>query len=122
LRPAAERLDRHLSESIKELKKPMATPAAISKLTEHATRAKRLMATTEVAAEVSGPILDNYEATLTRYMAHLARVKQEEKDLAAMMQGMGNATEIIDGAFQNAKPDAAKASVGDEQQKANVGA
>lgn len=97
----------------------MATPAAIQKLTEHAGRAKRLMATTEDVATASGPILDNYEATLRRYMAHLSHVKQEEKDLAAVLQGMGNATDIIDGAFQDAKPDAAKASVGDEQQKVN---
>lgn len=97
----------------------MATPAAISKLTEHAGRANKLMAQTEIVATASGPILDNYEITLARYMANLSRVKQEEKDLAAVLQGMGNATEIIDGAFPDEKPDAAKASVGDEQQKAN---
>lgn len=95
----------------------MATPAAIAKLTEHANRAKGLMADTEAVAVASGPILDNCEATLTRFKANLSRVKQEEKDLAAVLQGMGNATEIIDGAFQDAKPDAAKASIAGEQQK-----
>jgi len=75
------------------------------------------MADTASAAEKAGPILDNYEATLTRFKAGLSQVAANEKELAAMLAGMGNATEIIGSAFQDEKPDAAKASVNGEQQK-----
>jgi hypothetical protein len=96
----------------------MATPAAIAKLTEHATRAKALMADTANAADKAGPILDNYEATLRRFKAGLSEVAANEKELAAMLRDMGNATDIIGTAFQDEKPDAAKASMNGEQQKA----
>lgn len=94
----------------------MTTPAAITRLTEHAARAKSLMVATDKTAEVAGPILDNYEATLTRFKAGLSQVKENEKALAAVLQGMGNAGNIIDSAFQDAKPAAAQASVNGEQQ------
>lgn len=90
-------------------------PSAIDKITEHAARAKSLMVKTESVAEQSGPILDNYDATLTRFMANLSDVAAREKQLAAVLQGMGNATDVIAGAFQDEKSDAAKTS-GDTKQ------
>ncbi len=95
----------------------MATPAAIARLTEHATRARALMRDTDSAADKAGPILDAYEATLTRFKAGLSQVSENEKVLAAMLAGMGNATDIIGSAFQDEKPGAAGASVNGEQHK-----
>ncbi len=99
----------------------MTTPSSITKLTEHATRARTLLADTDNVADKAGPILDNYEATLTRFKAGLAQVKENEKALAAVLQGMGNATEIIGSAFQDEKPPAAQASTvnGQQADKAN---
>lgn len=94
----------------------MPAPSAIDKLTAHAERAKGLMVKTEKVADQSGPILDNYDATLTRYMAHISDVNAREKQLAAQLQDIGNATDIIAGAFQDEKSDAAKTSSETKQQ------
>lgn len=93
-------VNRNSSPNVNQGDVPVPAPSVIDKITEHAARAKSLMVKTESVAEQSGPILDNYDATLTRFMANLSDVAAREKQLAAVLQGMGNATEIIDGAFQ----------------------
>ena len=81
------------------------TPAEIAKLTEQAKRGKVLMIASAAAGAKAGPILDAYEASLTRFVNNMDRVKSETIALDAAMAAMGNAGPILDAAFQDEESD-----------------
>jgi hypothetical protein len=90
--------DRLLHERMREF--DMATPASISRLTEHARRAAQLLADSDRAAEKAGPVLENYAATLERFKAGVSEVGEREKELSSVLRAMGNATEVIGDTFR----------------------
>jgi hypothetical protein len=77
------------------------TPAEITKLTEHARRAKNLMERSSRTASRAEFVMDNYEKTLSNFESQVERVSKEDAALAAAMAGMGNAGPVLDAAFQD---------------------
>jgi hypothetical protein len=77
------------------------TPAEITKLKEHAERAKGLMRKSAVVGAQATTVLDRYEQTLATFEANIDRLSREESDLKAAMAAMGNAGPALDAAFQD---------------------
>ena len=78
------------------------TPAEITKLSEHAKRAKALMQKSSVAGDRAASIMDNYEKTLAKFEEHLATVERNDADLSAALSAMGNGGPILEDAFREA--------------------
>lgn len=106
------RRDRILQERIR-----MTTPSAIDRITAHAERVNDLMKKTDAAGEVADSVLNAYELSLGRFMAGVDQVNEKRKALDAVLPAMGNATTVLDKAFQDEKSPAAGTSVNDQQQE-----
>jgi hypothetical protein len=95
----------------------MTTPSAISRITAHAERSKQLMQSTDDADKVAGPILDEYEKSLGRFMAGVSDIDAKRKELDAALPAFGNAAVVLDAAFQDKKSPAAGTSVNGQAAK-----
>lgn len=79
------------------------TPVEITKLTDQAKRAKRLLERSATASEHARVVNDRYEGTLSTFEAHVDRVSKEDAALTSVLAAMGNAGPILEEAFQDGK-------------------
>jgi ABC-type transporter Mla subunit MlaD len=80
------------------------TPAEITKLSEHAKRAKALMQRSSVTAERAAQIIENYERTLSNFENHITSVQKNDAELSAIIAAMGNGAPVLEDAFRDSQP------------------
>jgi hypothetical protein len=77
----------------------MTTPAELSKATDLAERANKLMARAGKSVSNGGAVLDNAEKSLDRFDAHMELVSQRTKSLDSQLATLGNIAEVLDATF-----------------------
>jgi len=91
----------------------MATPAAISKLTDLARTAKEELADAEVMVPIAERVITDFVSAKTKFKANMGVVSSRTDELNAAMAELGNAAAAMDDAFRDdaKKPDAGATQV-----------